>query len=154
MKPLIDPQNLKIEAWFAESKFENGLLLLPSREIREISRNGIAVNDREAITPAEDLVRMAPLIKLDFQLLGKKVYTEDKVLLGKVVDYATDLESYFIQRLFVSPTGLRQLSGKQLIISRVQIIEITDKRIVVKDTEVTVPAPSFFRPRPAPAPEA
>ena len=153
-KPLINPQNLKIEAWFAESKFDTGLLLLPTSEIREVSRQGIAVNDQTAITPAEDLVRMAQLIQLDFQLLSKKVFSEDKLPLGKVADYATDLESFYIQRLFINPGAIRQLTTKQRIISRVQITEITNKKIVVKDTEVTVSSPFFFRPRPAPAPEA
>ncbi len=150
-KPLINPKNLKIVAWFAESKFENCLMLLPTIEIREIGTQGIAVNDREAITPAEDLVRLTTLIKVDFQLLGKKVVDEARQPLGKVSDYALDPESFFIQRLYVTPPFFRKLTSGQKIISRQQIIEITDKKIIVNDT--TVKAPGFFK-SPAPAPEA
>lgn len=151
LRPLINPNNLKVEAWFATSSFDNGLLLLPAGEIREFGQQGIAVNDKDAITPAEDLVRLAPLIRLDYQLLGKKVYDQNKQFLGKVSDFATDLGSFYVQRLYVSPSMLKQLTRDQKVISRVQIIEINDKKIIVKDT--SVPAAGFFKPRPAPVPE-
>jgi uncharacterized protein YrrD len=152
LRPLLNPKNLKVEAWFASSRFEGGLTLLPVSEVREFGTQGIAVNDREAITPAEDLVRLTPLIKLDFQLIGKKVFTENRELLGKVNDYATDVGSFFVQRLYVTPTLLKKLTGSQKTISRLQIVEITDKKIIVKDA--TVPSAGLFKPpRPAPAPE-
>ncbi len=151
LRPLLNPKNLKIEAWFAESRFDNGLLLLPSTEIREIGSQGIAINDHDSITPAEELVRLAPLVRLDFQLIGKKVYSERKHKIGKVDDYATDLESYYVQKLYVSPTVFKALTRDQRVISRVQIIEIDAKKIIVKDTEV--PSQSFFR-APARAPES
>ncbi len=150
VRPLINPMNLLIEAWFVTSNFGKGLLLLPTREIREIGRQGIAVNDREAITPAEDLVRLKKLIQIDFQLLDKKVEGENKTRIGRVSDYSTDLESLFIQRLYVMPSVLK-LTRAQKIISRTQIVEITTKKIIVKDTEV--PETSFFK-APVPVPEA
>ncbi len=153
-RPLINPNNLKIEAWFAESRFDNGLLLLPVSEIRELSAQAFAVNDKEAITPAEDLIRLEPLIKLDFQLLGKKVYDENREYLGKVNDFATDTNSFFIQRLYVAPSVFKSFTQDQRIVSRAQIIEITDKKIVVKATTVRAPGGLFKSPRPATAPEA
>jgi uncharacterized protein YrrD len=151
LRPLINPSNLKIEAWFAQSNFDNGLLLLPTSEIREIGHQGIAVNDKEAITPAEDLVRLEPVIRLDFQLLGRKVYTQSNQFLGKVSDYATDMESFYIQRFYVTPSVFKQLTSDQRVISRLQIIEITDKKIIVKDA--TLPVATGFFTRPAPVPE-
>ena len=63
-------------------------------------------------------------------MLRKKVYDENRQLLGKVTDYATDLESFYIQRLYVIPTLFKKLTGNQRIISRLQIIEITNKKII------------------------
>lgn len=139
LRPLVNPNNLKIEAWFVESKFEDGQLLLPSIEIREISRQGIAVNDHDAMTHVEELVRLEPLAKFDFQLQGKPVVTESKKRLGKVDDYATDLESFYIQKLYVTQKGIRAFTHNQLSVSRNQIVEITAKKIIIKDVEETVP---------------
>lgn len=149
LRPLINPKNLQIEAWFAESNFERGLLLIPTSEIREIGRQGIAVNDQQAITPAEDLIRLKQLIQLDFQLIDKKVDSENNQRIGKVSDYSTDMESLFIQRLYVSPSALR-LTRAQKIIARSQIVEITNKRIIVKNTDIV--ETSFFK-APLPVPE-
>ncbi len=147
VKPILNPNNLKIEAWFAESRFEGGLLLLPSSEIRELSRQGIAVNDQDAITPAEDLVRLEPLARLDFQLIGKKVETDLRRKLGKVDDYSTETSGFYVQKIYVRPTALRAFSQKPTMISRSQIVEINDKKIIVKDT--SVPLKSLVK---APAP--
>ncbi len=153
LRPLINPKNLKIEAWFAESIFERGQLLLPVTEIREIGKQGIAVNDRDAITPAEDLVRLQGLLTIDFQLVGKKVFTENKVRVGKVSDYSADLESFLIHRLYATAALFKQITSEQRIITRQQIVEINERKIIVRDTDVK--ATSLFKaPRPAPAPEA
>ncbi len=136
-RPIINPNNLKIEGWFANNVFGNGIHILPSSEIREISRIGVAVNDQEAITLPDDLVRMQKVLKIDFQLIGKSVVTESKKHLGKVQDYATDLDSFYIQRLYVSPRFVKAITRDQLIVSREQILEITDKKIIVKDIEAT-----------------
>ena len=136
LRPLINPDNLKIEAWYATSVFENGILLLPTIEIREISRLGVAVNDHDSITQADELVRFKNLLKVDFQLLNKPVFTDSRQKLGKVEDYSTDLESFYIQKFYVKPPLLKSITQNKAIISRTQIIEITDKKIIVKGPEV------------------
>ena len=102
------------------------------------------MNDHESITNASELVRFTNLLRLDFQLLGKTVKTESHQYLGKIEDYATDLESYFIQKLYVGPSMLKSLSKKKLIISRNQIVEINDKAVIVKGPEVNLK--SLFKP--------
>lgn len=136
-KPIINPDNLKIEGWYAQTVYASGTHVLPSSEIREIARQGIAVNDYEAITLPDDLVRMQKVLRTDFQLIGKTVVTESKKQLGKVQDYAADLDSFYIQRLYVSPRLVRAFTNNQLTVSREQILEITDKKIIIKDIEAT-----------------
>ena len=150
LRPIINPNNLKIEAWFAQSNFEDGLLVLLAQEIREFARQGIAVNDHDAISPADDLVRLLPLIRLNFQVLGKTVVTQSRKKLGKVEDYAVDLESFYINKLYVSPRVISTFTKKSTVVSRSQITEINDKKIVVIDFEV--PEKSFFK-APAQVPE-
>ena len=139
VRPLINPDNLKVEGWFATSIYQAGLLILPIVEIRQISRMGIAVNDHESLTDQAELIRLQPLIKLDYQIIGKSVVTESKQKLGKVEDFALDIDSFYIDRLYVIPGGLKAFTSTRLQISRNQIIEITDRKIIVQDFENTVP---------------
>ena len=80
--PLINPDNLQIAGWYATSVFENGVLLLPTLEVREVSRYGIAVNDADAITHADELVRYKKMLAIKFQLIGKNVVTDQKIKSG------------------------------------------------------------------------
>lgn len=137
MRPVINPNNLKIEGWFSLSRFDEGLLVLPTSEIREVSRLGIAVNDQDAISPADELVRLLPLIRLNYQLEGKGVVTDTKKKIGKIMDYATDLESFYIQKLYASPGILKALTKDQITIARSQVLEITDKKIIISDLGAT-----------------
>ena len=141
-KPIINPDNLKIEGWIVSTVFNDGMHILPISEIREVVPRGIAVNDQHAITPYQDLIRMQKLININYQLIGKSVVTESKKRLGRVQDYSADLDSFYIQRIYVSPSMFKALTRDQFVISRDQILEITDKKIIVKDQEVT--QRSFF----------
>ena len=137
IRPLINPNNLKIEGWYALSSYEQGTLFLPTSEIRELSRIGFAVNDQDAITEASEIVRIVPLFRLNFQLEGKNVVTESKQKLGKVENYSVDLDSFYIQKLYVTPPMLRAFTKQQLPVSRSQIVEVTDKKIVIASIEAT-----------------
>jgi|JI10StandDraft_1071094.scaffolds.fasta_scaffold12175_7 sporulation protein YlmC with PRC-barrel domain len=136
-KPILNPNNLKIEGWYALSIYEKGVKVLPSAEVREITRLGIAVNDHEAITDPSELIRMKNVLDINFELLGKSVVTQSRKHLGKVEDYASDLESFFVHRLYVKPRAISILTKDQLTVDRQQIVEITNKKIVIKDIEAT-----------------
>lgn len=71
-QPLINPNNLKIEGWFCHTLDAKELLFVPIDDIREIGSYGMAVNSIDALAPLEDFVRLAKLIRLNFQLAGKK----------------------------------------------------------------------------------
>ena len=134
LSPIINPNNLKIDGWYAENKLEKGDYILPAREIRDFIAKGLVVNDHDAITHPDDLVRMKETIDLRFELIGKSVVTENKKRLGKIADYSVDESSYYIQKLYVNPSILKGLTSDQMIIDRNQIVEITDKKIVVQST--------------------
>jgi sporulation protein YlmC with PRC-barrel domain len=135
VNPIINPNNLKIEGWYAENKLEKGDFVLPSREIRDFITKGLVVNDHDSITHPDDLVRMKDTIDLKFELIGKTVVTENKKKLGKVADYSVEESSYYIQKLYVNPSILKGLTNDQLVIDRNQIVEITDKKIIVQSAE-------------------
>ncbi len=136
VEPVINPNNLKIEAWYAQSNLEKGMHILPAPEIRDVITKGLVVNDHDALTPPEDMVRLKETIALNFQLVGKPVVSEQNKRLGRVTDYSVDDSSFYIQKLYVSPPLLRGLTTEQLLVDRTQIVEITAKKIIVSDPTV------------------
>lgn len=135
--PVINPNNLKIEGWYARDVSQKGDFVLPFGEVRDFITKGLVVNDHDSITSPDDLIRLKPILDIKFELIGKSVVTESNKKLGKVIDYAVD-DGFYIQRIYVNPPLLRGLSGEQLLIGRTEIVEITDKQLTVSDATVKV----------------
>jgi len=133
-EPIINPNNLKIEGFYCSDRFDKkiGLILL-YQDVREVIPQGIVVNDHEVLAPQDDIIRLKDLIALHFTLLGKSVVTESKTKVGKVNDFAVELESMFVKKLYVSQALRKSLSTSALSIDRTQIIEITDRKIIIND---------------------
>ncbi len=134
--PIINPNNLHIEGFYCNDKFSKKRLILLSREIREVISDGVIVNDHDAMTPESDLVRLRKIIDINFNILGKKVVTKRRVILGKVNDYSINSDNMYIQKMYVTQPIMKSLKGGQLSIDRSQIVEITDKKIVVNDPDM------------------
>lgn len=139
MAPIINPNNLKIEGFWCKADRRRQLVLV-SQDIRDSLPQGLVVNDADVLTEPQELVRLAPIIQLNFELIGKPVVTTSGRKLGKVSDYATETESMFIKKLYVTQPIYKNFSGGNLGIDRTQIVEITDKKIVVNDLDAKVPA--------------
>jgi sporulation protein YlmC with PRC-barrel domain len=118
-------------------RFSKNRLVLLAQEIRDIVPDGIVVNDHEAMSEPDELVRLKEIIALQFELLGKPVITNNRKRLGKVNDYAIDTASLYIQKLYVSQSIMKSLNGGQISIGRSQILEITHKKIVVQEPTVS-----------------
>jgi sporulation protein YlmC with PRC-barrel domain len=74
---------------------------------------------------------------LHFNLIGKPVVTETNARIGRINDFAVELESMFIQKLYVAQALRKSLSTSALSIDRSQIIEITDRKIIINDLAQT-----------------
>jgi uncharacterized protein YrrD len=130
---LLNPNNLKIEGFYCEDHFSRSELVLLYQDIRDVIPQGFVINDHDVLAKAEDLVRLQKLIKLDYVLLGKPVVTTAKKRLGKVVDFATEIETMYVQKIYVSQGIIKGLTGGSLSVERSQINEITDSKIIVND---------------------
>jgi len=105
---------------------------------------GIIVNDRDALTDPSELIRLKDLMQLNFNLIGKQVVTVSKQKVGKVMDFATEMETLYIQKLYVSQPIYKNLNGGSLSVDRSQITEITSSQIIINEllqpTSVRAPA--------------
>lgn len=140
-EPIINPNNLKIEGWYCTDTFGHKPLILLAQDVRDFVPQGIAINDHADLSEAEDLVRLHDILKLEYKLLGKQAVTNHKRRLGKVSDYALDTLTMKIQKLYVQRPVYRSLTDSQLSIDRGQIIEVSDKKIIVRDADVRAEKP-------------
>lgn len=133
VEPIINPNNLKIEGFYCTDRFNKGELVLLYQDIRDIIPQGFVIDDHDVLVEARELVRLKNIMDLGFTLMGKQVVTVNKERVGKVSDYATEMETMYIQKLYVARSMLKSLTGGSLGIDRNQINEITDKKIIINE---------------------
>lgn len=131
--PILNPNNLQIIGFYCQDLMERKQAILLEQDIRDIIPQGLVVNDYEVLCEPLELVKYKDILEINFDLFGKLVITEDKQKLGKVSDYATNTDTFYVHKLYVTKSLLRSLGSDQLSIDRSQIIEITDKNIIVKN---------------------
>ena len=139
LSPIINPDNLKVEGFYCQAPGEKQELILLYQDIRDLLPQGFVVNDFDVLAQPEELVRLKKILDQNYDLLGKQVITHDKQKLGKVNDYAIETESMYVQKLYVSRSILKSLTGGSLSIDRSQVVEATPKQIIVNDLMETAP---------------
>lgn len=136
---IFNPNNLKIEGFYCQDRFDKQELILLYQDIREVLPVGYVVNDHDVLVEPDELVRLKDVLELNYELIGKPVQTVSKHKVGKVSDYATETETMYVQKLYVSQSIFKSLTGGSLSVDRLQINEITPKRIIIN--ELTKKAP-------------
>ena len=137
---IINPNNLKVEGFYCEDRFDKQELILLYQDIRDVLPQGYVVNDHDVLIEPDELIRLKDVIELNFEMIGKQVETVAKEKVGKVSDYATETETMFIHKLYVNQSILKSFTGGSLSIDRTQIHEITPRRIIIN--ELIKPAPA------------
>ena len=133
LSPIINPNNLYIEGWYVQDNRSNEHLVLLSQDIRDILPQGFLVNDHEVLAEEEDLVRLKEILELKFELLKLRVTSQSGKNYGKVSDFAIETDNSFIQKIYVTQPLVKSISGGTFSIDRSQIIEITNRRIIIED---------------------
>lgn len=137
---IINPDNLKIEGFYCQDKFDKKIYVLLYQDIREILPQGYIVNDHDVLVEPEDLIRLKKVMDLNYNLLGKPVVTVNKEKVGKVSDFATETDTMFVQKIYVAQSVFKSLAGGSLSVDRNQIQEITPRRIIISELAKGSPA--------------
>jgi hypothetical protein len=138
--PIINPNNLKIEGFYCQDRYDRKQLILLYQDIRDSLPQGYVVNDHDVLVEASELIRLKEVLELNFNLIGMPVETLSKQKVGKVSDYATEMETMFIQKIYVSQSLLKSFTGGSLSVDRTQVNEITPRRIIINDLLKRAPA--------------
>jgi sporulation protein YlmC with PRC-barrel domain len=141
ISPIFNPNNLKIEGFYCQDRFDKKTLILLYQDIREVLPQGFVVNDHDVLVEPDELVRLKDVLELNYNLIGKQVETISKQKVGKVSDYATETETMYVQKLYVSQSILKSFTGGSLSVDRNQINEITPRRVIINELTKTAPSP-------------
>lgn len=142
-KPIIDPADLSILGY----ELEGPLLdvhpsILRIDDVRELSDLGFIVDSSDEFVGVDDVVKLASVYNLHFDLVGMTVQDEKQHKLGKVIDFTLETTTFLIQQLTVKRPLFKSFSDTELIIHRTQIIEINNDAIVVH-SEAKAPEPEL-----------
>lgn len=135
VEPIINPHNLHVDAFYCESAHDKGAQILLDMYVRDISARGIIIDDHNNLSSPEDLIRLQPIIDLNFQFESKDVLV-NKRKIGKVIEYAVDTNSLFIQKIYVQPRIWQSLSQDRLTFDRLSVLEVTNTYIAFSGPEV------------------
>ncbi len=139
-RPIINPNNLKIEGFYCTDNFEGTELILLYQDIRDVIPQGLVIDDHDVLAERSELVRLEKVLELNFELIGKQVSTTSKQKVGKVSDYAVETTTMFIQKIYASQSILKSFTGGSLSIDRTQIVEITSKKVIINELLRGAPA--------------
>lgn len=134
---IVDPDTLKIIAFRLGGGPipRSGANFLDVSSIREYSNLGMVIDSIDELVSSEDVVKLAKVIALNFNLIGLKVETKKGSKLGKVIDYTVTPDNFTIQQLIVKRPALKSFVDSELTIHRKEITEVTDYKVIVKDEE-------------------
>jgi len=152
---VIDPDSLKIIACRVEGPLVGKEVgdILPMTSVREFSRLGMIIDSTDELVESDEIIRIRDVLALNFNLVGLKVETKKGTKLGKVADSTVSPDNWQIQQLIVQRPLLKSFIDPELTISRSQIIEVNDYKVIVKDGEAKVKeevraefSPNFINP--------
>jgi len=149
---IMEIKSLEIVAFSCEPVRDIGkhpVLLL--RDIRQVAIDCLLVNTAEDLVEADDIVRLAPLLKRGFNPKGLKVVTDHKRKVGTVEDFTVNLQTFHLQKIYVRQSMVRSWVGASLIIDRSQILEVSEREFTVRDVTIKVrDRASVLAPKPVP----
>ncbi len=100
-----------------------------------IEWNGeLVIPSAKDIVPGEEVARVKRIQSQNMYVLTKKVYTEGGDYLGRVYDYAIDSTFFELRKLYVRRSLLWFFGVKRYLVGRNSIIEVTKKKVIVKDS--------------------
>lgn len=133
VRPIIDPNTLKIEAYELEGQLlDETPSFLRIADIREFGQLGFIVDGSEEFIGLDDVIKTKQLYELNFDPTGMHVIDEHKRKLGKVEDFIIDTDSFVIQQLSIKTGILKSFNETGKLVHRSQITEINNTHIIVK----------------------
>jgi sporulation protein YlmC with PRC-barrel domain len=139
---LIDPHKLTVAGFWCQTlRATTPSVLLPNA-IRDIQGlKGFIIDHEDNLSEPQELVRLREILDINYQLPDKKIITQSKQRLGKVVDFVVDDLSWRITKLHAERPAWKAFVSNAFTIDRDAIVSLDDKHVVVRDATVTATEP-------------
>jgi uncharacterized protein YrrD len=140
--PIINPYNLQVIAWYATGSligFSPAIVF--SEDIHELGHLGAIIDSSDNIRPLDDLARLQEILDYGFSLHNLPVFSDTGQKLGTVDSFNFDSDDFLIKQIIIRPSLSVRLTASQLIITRQQIVELDNTKIVVSSTIRIAPTP-------------
>ncbi|HUC86877.1 MAG TPA: hypothetical protein VMR75_00925 [Candidatus Saccharimonadales bacterium] len=111
-----------------------GVILM--RDIRQFASDCIIIDSFDEIENPDEIVRLREVMAHNFNPIDKLVVSASGQRLGRVEDYTINLKTYMLQKLYVHQSLMKSILFNNLVVDRTQIIDVSQQRFTVKDTEV------------------
>lgn len=131
--PLVDPSSLKVVIFCVNAPHEKSPHYLLSNSAIINNQNVITIRREDDISEADELVRYKKLISDQPTLLRYTVITQSGRKIGRVEDYRFESQTCFITKLHIRVNPWQRLWLDNRIIDRVDIAEITDKKVIIRE---------------------
>ena len=134
---VVDPNDLKVIAFklIGPEIGKNAGEYLRTENVREFSALGMVVDSSDDFVMSEDVIKLREVLDLNFSLIGMKVESKKGTNLGKVGEYTVNTDGFFVQQLVVHRPFFKSFMDPELLISKNEIVKITDDKIIVRDEE-------------------
>ena len=133
---IVDPDELKIIAFrLTGPSISHSNNLLDVKSVREYSTYGLVIDSDEELIGPDDVIKIQKVLSLNFKLIDLKVETKKGSKLGRVADFTLTSDDFVVQQIIVKRPAIKSLIDPELTISRNEIVEITDYKIIIKDEE-------------------
>lgn len=136
--PIVDYKNLEVPALWCSSQSSKDRTL-NTNDIREFNPGVVLVNSEDNLSEPDEVVRLAPLIQDNLNLVGMTVRTESGTKLGRVTDFTINTQDSLVHKLYVRQPLLKSMVNANVIIDRSQIVDVSPRQITVRDATVMEP---------------
>jgi sporulation protein YlmC with PRC-barrel domain len=134
---LIDPHKLAVVGFWCQSRRDDTPRILLPHAVRDMQgKKGLIINHEDELSDPEELVRLHETIQINYRLPGKKIVTESKQRLGKVMDFIVDDMNWRITKLHAQRPAWKAFVSNAFTIDRSAIVSVNDKAILVRDATV------------------
>lgn len=136
-RPIIEIAKFEVVALECNAARQYQRLAILPQDIRQLSDSHVLVESEEELVEPQEVIRLRQSIEKPFEPIGKLVVSELERRLGRITNYEINLENNRIQRLWVRPAKIKFWFGPEIAIDRTQIVDVTPKRVIVRDTVIT-----------------
>ena len=137
---VVDPDNLNVIAFKlgGASIGRDDNYILDVRSVREYSQYGFVIDDIDELVAPGDVLKIANVLEYNFSLINLKVETRKGSKLGKIIDYTLNSDNFMVQQIVVKRPAIKALIDPELLISRNEVVEVNDYKLIVKDEEKVI----------------